>query len=65
MLVHGTLDRNVSHNQSRKMEDRLEDAGKPVTYIEFEGLEHGIRDSQARKKMLLAIDGFLSEALGD
>jgi dipeptidyl aminopeptidase/acylaminoacyl peptidase len=47
------------------MEDRLEDAGKPVTYIEFEGLEHGIRDSQARKKMLLAIDGFLSEALGD
>lgn len=65
LLVHGTLDMNVSHNQSRKMEDRLEEAGKPVNYIEFEGLEHSLRDSQARKKMLIEIDSFLRDALGD
>lgn len=65
MLVHGTLDMNVSHTHSRKMEDRLEDAGKPVRYIEFEGLEHSLRDSQARTKMLVEIDAFLSDALSD
>ena len=63
LLVHGTLDMNVSHHQSRKMEDRLKEAGQPVTYLEFEGLEHSLRDSKARKKMLIAIDSFLNESL--
>lgn len=65
LLVHGTKDMNVTHNHSRKMEDRLEDAGKPVSYIEFEGLEHSLRDSQARKKMLVAIDAFLAKSLSE
>lgn len=63
-LFHGSLDLNVSVRHSRRMRDALEDAGKPVVYIEFEDLQHGLRDSRARVEMLTEIDRFLNEALG-
>jgi acetyl esterase/lipase len=59
MLFHGTLDQNVAVGQSRLMEKRLESAGKPVEYIEFDGLDHSLSDSKARADMLRQIDTFL------
>lgn len=63
-LVHGTADNNVDVEQSRDMEAALRRAGKSVEYLEFEGLEHSLRDSAARKDMLMRIDAFLSTNLG-
>lgn len=64
LLVHGTADNNVDVEQSRKMEDALRAAGKPVEYLEFEGLAHSLHDGAARKQMLVKIDSFLSANLG-
>jgi dipeptidyl aminopeptidase/acylaminoacyl peptidase len=65
LLFHGTLDQNVAVAHSRKMADKLKDAGKPVSYTEFEGLDHGLGDSLARTQMLTKIDGFLGQAMGE
>lgn len=59
LLVHGTMDRNVGYVQSVRMRDRLKSAGKDVDYLEFEGLEHSILHSQARRIMLKRIGEFL------
>lgn len=64
-LFHGTFDANVEVRHSKEMEDALKDAGKQVNYTEFEGLQHGLGDSNARTQMLGSIDTFLTENLGD
>ena len=46
------------------MADALKDRGKPVTFVEFEDLQHDLGDNKARVEMLEAIDGFLEDALG-
>ncbi len=46
------------------MADALKDAGKSVTYQEYEDLEHSLDDSKARAEMLRQIDAFLSSSLG-
>ncbi|MGB7370652.1 alpha/beta hydrolase family protein [Erythrobacter sp.] len=61
-LFHGTLDLNVDVRHSRMMADALKDAGRPVEYLEFEDLQHGLRDSKARVEMLETIDRFLADA---
>ena len=63
MIFHGTMDQAVDVEQSRLMARRMKDAGKPVTYTEFAGLDHSLSDSDARTKMLVAVDGFLNAAL--
>jgi dipeptidyl aminopeptidase/acylaminoacyl peptidase len=63
LLFHGTLDLNVSYEQSKLMEERLQEAGKPAKYIEYAGRAHGLRDTLARTTMLLEIDKFLTENL--
>lgn len=63
-LFHGERDVNVDVRHSRAMADRLKDAGKSVTYAEYDGLRHGLRDSKVRTEMLIAIDGFLARSLG-
>ncbi|MBV7259893.1 S9 family peptidase [Erythrobacter sp. WH158] len=65
LLFHGTLDMNVGYLQSRRMEDRLQDAGHPVKYVEYEGFDHFLDHGQVRGNMLLAIDNFLTEHLGE
>ncbi len=62
-LFHGSLDINVDVRHSRDMSNALENAGKQVTYTEFEDLQHGLRDSNARREMLGSIDEFLNESL--
>lgn len=64
LLVHGTMDINVGVQQSRLMEQRLENAGKEVDLLEFDGLDHGLVHSQARAIMLKRIGEFLEASLG-
>ncbi|MBO9498484.1 MAG: S9 family peptidase [Novosphingobium sp.] len=64
LLFHGTLDQNVPVEQSRLMKQRLEDAGKQVTYVEFDGRSHQLADASARTQMLTDIDRFLAKTLG-
>lgn len=61
-LFHGTLDINVDVRHSRAMADALEDAGKQVSYNEFEDLQHDLGDSKVRARMLSEIDSFLTKA---
>ncbi|MBV7257678.1 S9 family peptidase [Pacificimonas sp. WHA3] len=63
LLFHGDKDLNVDVGHSRAMEDALQDAGKPVTYIEYEDLDHGLPSSFARTDMLTRTERFLSDAL--
>ncbi|MEP1422177.1 MAG: alpha/beta fold hydrolase, partial [Erythrobacter sp.] len=62
-LFHGTLDVNVEVRHSKDMAEALEDAGKQVSYVEFEDLQHSLEDSDARTKMLDDIDRFLKDSL--
>ncbi len=63
LLVHGTMDMNVSDAHSKLMEDRLKGNGKQIDYLEFKGLDHGLHHSQARGIMLKRIGEFLEGAL--
>ena len=63
-LFHGTFDLNVNVRHSQAMADALKDEGKPVTYVEFEELQHNLGDSKARREMLAEIDRFLATSLG-
>ena len=65
LLFHGTTDLNVGSFQSERMEDRLQEAGKTVQYVEYEGFDHYLDHGQVRGNMLLAIDSFLSEHLSE
>lgn len=64
MLVHGDYDQNVDVGQSRLMESRLRSAGKKVTYVEFEGLDHQLADDNVRTRMLGDADKFLRASMG-
>ncbi|MGH8939852.1 MAG: alpha/beta hydrolase family protein, partial [Actinomycetes bacterium] len=59
LLFHGDKDTNVGIDQSKLMADRLRDAGKPVEYIEFRGLDHQLDDAPARTRLLSTTDAFL------
>jgi dipeptidyl aminopeptidase/acylaminoacyl peptidase len=63
MLFHGTMDLNVNVRQSLAMKSALERASKSVTYTEYEGLNHGLADSDARTDMLTKIGNFLAANL--
>lgn len=64
LLFHGDQDINVDVGQSRRMHDRLGDAGGSSELVIFEDLDHGLRDSAVRAQMLERSDAFLREALG-
>lgn len=61
MLFHGTNDLNVNVAQSRLMNRRLEDAGKVVKYVEYDGLDHSLGQSNVRANMLYEAAQFLAE----
>ncbi|MEO1167343.1 MAG: prolyl oligopeptidase family serine peptidase [Pseudomonadota bacterium] len=64
LIFHGDQDINVDIGQGRRMHDRLNDAGRASELVVFEGLDHGLRDSDARTQMLQQTDTFLRAALG-
>jgi len=65
ILFHGTEDINVRDSQSERMEDRLKAAGANVRYVQYKGLDHNLNDGRVRGNMLLEIDKFLGEHLGE
>ncbi len=64
LLFHGTLDRNVSVEESREMAARLAAAGVPHELLIYKGLDHQLEDSQVRADMLRRSDAFLRQNLG-
>ncbi len=59
LMFHGTLDTNVDIEQGRTMRRALTEAGKRVELVEYEGLEHSLTTSEARRDMLGRIAAFL------
>lgn len=59
LLFHGLLDQNVEPTQSRTMARELRRAGRAVELIEYPGLAHGLKSSEARIDMLQRISAFL------
>lgn len=64
LLFHGTMDQNVGSGESDLMADRLQSQGKPVTYVEFKGLDHSLSSKKARTQVLSQSDTFLRKAFG-
>jgi len=63
LLFHGERDFNVPIHQSRRMEDRLKDAGRKVELVVYPTLDHQLEDGEARADMLRRSDAFLRAAL--
>ena len=63
LIFHGSDDQNVGVGESRMMVSRLKSAGKSVDYVEFKGLDHQLRDDEARAELLDRSEKFLRRAL--
>lgn len=63
LLFHGDRDLNVPVEHSTKMRSALKRAKKQVDYVEYEDVEHSIRDQGYRVDMLQRIGEFLEENL--
>lgn len=59
LMFHGDYDQNVAVEHSRMMRNRLKEAGKAVTYVEYDKLAHGLWNSDARVDMLTKSAEFL------
>ena len=64
LMFHGTYDRNVRVNQSRKMASALKGAGAKAELVTYDKLDHYLDDSSTRADMLTRSDTFLRDALG-
>lgn len=64
ILFHGALDRNVTIEQSKNMDARLEKAGVRHELVTWPNLDHQLEDSSARKELLSKSDAFLRQAMG-
>jgi dipeptidyl aminopeptidase/acylaminoacyl peptidase len=65
LLFHGDRDSTVLVSHSRLMEDRLKGAGKRVELVVYPGLDHQLRDSNARTELLEKSDAFMRAAMGN
>lgn len=63
LMFSGDRDLNVDVSHARMMQDRLKAAGKPVTYVEFPGLDHQLHEAAARTRVLAESDAFLRRSL--
>ena len=63
LLGHGDLDSRVNVRHSRRMAKNLEQAGKPMRYIEFEDEIHGFLLEENRLRWYAAIEQFLAQHL--
>lgn len=59
LLIHGYDDTVVPIVQSENMEDALNDAHKPVTFIKLHSEDHWLSTSETREQMLEATVSFL------
>ncbi|HVI05267.1 MAG TPA: alpha/beta fold hydrolase, partial [Sphingomicrobium sp.] len=64
LLVHGTVDGNVSYDHSKHMLAALNRAGVNAELLTFDGLDHHLDDSDARTQMLTKIGALLDRTIG-
>jgi dipeptidyl aminopeptidase/acylaminoacyl peptidase len=64
ILFHGTFDRNVSVEESKKMAAALKAAGAQCDLVIYEDHDHQLDDSEVRADMLRKSDAFLRHAFG-
>ena len=64
LLFHGTLDRNVSVEESRRMAGALKAVGAQCDLVVYEDHDHNLEDSEVRADMLRKSDAFLRQAFG-
>jgi len=64
LLFHGTLDRNVSVEESRHMAEALKGAGAKCDLVTYEDHDHNLEDSEVRADLLRKSDAFLRQAFG-
>ena len=67
LFIHGSADRSVFPDQSRRMRDALSAAGVEATFIEVSGQDHGfpfISDDAALRESSCALLAFLNRHLG-
>jgi dipeptidyl aminopeptidase/acylaminoacyl peptidase len=64
LLFHGTFDRNVSVEESRRMAYALKAAGVQCDLVTYEDHDHSLDDSDVRADMLRKSDAFLRHAFG-
>lgn len=64
ILFQGLDDKIVLPNQSQKMYASLKAKGVPVSYLEFEGEQHGFRKSENIRRALEAEFYFYSHVFG-
>jgi dipeptidyl aminopeptidase/acylaminoacyl peptidase len=60
LLMHGTEDDNVPFRQATEFVKAMQKAGKPIQFIEFEGVEHDLEESDDRIRFLRAVEEFLA-----
>ena len=63
LLAHGTKDRSVRIQHSKKMNRELEKQGKEVTYLELEDGDHYLSDQDHRIQFFKTMDTFLHSHL--
>lgn len=63
LLIHGRIDNVVPVRQSRRMQDALDDLGKPVRYLEIGADDHNLIADESRIEALEALGSFLAEHL--
>lgn len=61
LLMHGDRDLVVPVSESRRMADRLRDAGKPHRYIEQRGGDHRFSRTEDRLQFLRELETFLDQ----
>jgi dipeptidyl aminopeptidase/acylaminoacyl peptidase len=61
LLMHGDRDVVVPVSESRRMADRLRDAGKPHRYVEQQGGDHHFSRSDDRLQFLREVEAFLDQ----
>ena len=64
LLVHGDLDTNVYIRHADAMDAALRRSGKPVEYLRYKGLDHQLRDANARTEFLTRIGQLLERTIG-
>ncbi|GMW05502.1 MAG: S9 family peptidase [Gammaproteobacteria bacterium] len=63
LILHGTDDRVVPVEQSRKMRDALENASKTYRYVELQDEEHWLTHRETRLQYFQELDAFLAAQL--
>lgn len=65
LLVHGTADRVVPYEQSKRMAGALADAGKPVKLVSLADGDNAIGDAALRLQFYRELEGFLASQIGN